>query len=156
MSSVAATVDISEQPRILEELEENEDAGQPVNNEDAGRLVAKMTAKLQVTDTDESFRIKSCQKRMEKELRKELMRAAQLEETRAVFKCGTYEVLKLLASTLQETFAVFEKEDTLKKAMERIKREHEFQLGEIQRRADMELEELPASLEAGLEHTAMR
>ena len=40
MSSVAATVDINEQPRILEELEENEDAGQPVNNEDAGRLVA--------------------------------------------------------------------------------------------------------------------
>ena len=35
----------------------------------------------------------------EKDLRKELMRVAQLEDTRAVFKCGTYEVLKLLAST---------------------------------------------------------
>ena len=44
MSSVAATVDISEQPRILEEVEENEDAGQPVNNEDAGRLVANEDA----------------------------------------------------------------------------------------------------------------
>ena len=90
-----------------------------LHNQLITEIEAKMTAKLQVTDTDESFRIKSCQKRMEKELRKELMRAAQLEETRAVIKCGTYEVLKLLASTLQETFAVFEKEDTLKKAMVR-------------------------------------
>ena len=47
------------------------------------------------------------------------MRVAQLEDTRAVFKCGTYEVLKLLASTLQETFAVFEKAETLNKAMVR-------------------------------------
>ena len=78
-----------------------------------------MAAALQVTDTDEAFRIKSYQKRKEKDLRKELMRVAQLEDTRAVFKCGVYEVLKLLASTLQETFAVFEKEDTLKKAMVR-------------------------------------
>ena len=62
-------------------------------------IEANMTAALQVTDTDEAFRLKSCQKRKEKELRKELMRVAQLEDTRAVFKCGTYEVLKLLAST---------------------------------------------------------
>ena len=47
------------------------------------------------------------------------MRVAQLEDTRPVFKCGVYEVLKLLASTLEEMFAVFEKEETLKKAMVR-------------------------------------
>ena len=46
MSSVAATVDINEQHRILEELEETEDAGQPVNNEDAGRLVANEVVNL--------------------------------------------------------------------------------------------------------------
>ena len=86
-----------------------------LNNQLITEIEAKMTAALQVTDTDEAFRLKSCQRRKETDLRKELMRVAQLEDTRAVFKCGTYEVLKLLASTLQETFAVFEKEDTLKK-----------------------------------------
>ena len=90
-----------------------------LHNQLITEIEAKMTAALQVTDTDESFRLKSCQKRKEKELRKELMKVAQLEDTRAVFKCGTYEVLKLLASTLQEMFAVFEKEETLKKAMVR-------------------------------------
>ena len=90
-----------------------------LHNQLITEIEAKMTAALQVTDTDESFRLKSCQKRKEKELRKELMKVAQLEETRAVFKCGTYEVLKLLASALQEMFAVFEKEEAMTKAMVR-------------------------------------
>ena len=90
-----------------------------LNNQLITEIEAKMTAALQVTDTDEAFRLKSCQRRKETDLRKELMRVAQLEDTRAVFKCGTHEVLKLLASTLQETFAVFEKADTLNKAMVR-------------------------------------
>ena len=38
-----------------------------------------MTSALQVTDIDEAFRLKSCQRRTEKDLRKELMRAAQLK-----------------------------------------------------------------------------
>ena len=38
-----------------------------------------MTSTLQVTDIDEAFRLKSCQRRKEKDLRKELMRVAQLE-----------------------------------------------------------------------------
>ena len=84
-----------------------------LHNQLITEIEAKMTAALQVTDTDEAFRIKSCQKRKEKGLRKELMRLAELEDTRAVFKCGTYEVLKLLASTLEEMFGVFEKEETL-------------------------------------------
>ena len=86
-----------------------------LHNQLITEIEAKMTAALQVTDTDESFRLKSCQKRKEKELRKELLKVAQLEDTRAIFKCGTYEVLKLLATTLQEMFAVFEKEETLKR-----------------------------------------
>ena len=78
-----------------------------------------MTLALQVTDTDEAFRLKSCQKRKEKVLREQLMRVAQLEDTRAVFKRGTYEVLKLLASSLEEMFAVFGQAETLKEAMVR-------------------------------------
>ena len=90
-----------------------------LHNQLITEIEAKMTAALQVTDTDESFRLKSYQKRREKELRKELMRVAQLEDTRAVFKCGAYEVLKLLASSLEEMSAVFGNEETLTKAMVR-------------------------------------
>ena len=56
-------------------------------------IEAKMTAAVQVTDTDEAFRLKSMQAKQEKTLRKELMKLAELEGTRAVFKCGVYEVL---------------------------------------------------------------
>ena len=65
MSSVAATVDISEQPRILEEVEENGDAGQPVNNEDAGRLVANEDAGPQ----SQSVRLDQTKKIMQDVLR---------------------------------------------------------------------------------------
>ena len=90
-----------------------------LHNQLITEIEAKMTAALQVTATDEAFRLKSCLKRKDKDLMKELMRVAQLDDTRAVFKCGTYEVLKLLAMALQEMFAVFEKEETLNKAMVR-------------------------------------
>ena len=58
-------------------------------------IEAKMTAAVQVTDTDEAFGLKSIQRKQEKGLRKELMRLAELEDTRAAFKCGVYEVLIL-------------------------------------------------------------
>ena len=57
-------------------------------------IEAKMTAALQVTDTDEAFRLNSIQRKQETVLRRELMRLAELESTRPVFKCGVYEVLK--------------------------------------------------------------
>ena len=61
-------------------------------NQIISEIEAKMTAALQVTDTDAAFRLKSIQRRHEKGLRKELMRLAELEHTRAAFKCGVYEV----------------------------------------------------------------
>ena len=63
----------------------------------------KMTAASQVTDTDEAFRLKACQRRCEPALRKELLKAAQLEGSRPVFKCGVYEVLTLLPVTIALT-----------------------------------------------------
>ena len=80
-------------------------------------IEAKMTAAVQVTDTDEAFRLKSMQRKHEKGLRKELMRLAELEGTRAVFKCGMYEVLKLLANSIEDLFKAFEEEQTMKKAV---------------------------------------
>ena len=80
-------------------------------------IEAKMTAAVQVTDTDEAFRLKSMQARHEKTLRRELMQLAELEGTRAVFKCGVYEVLKLLDASIEDLFKAFEEEQTMKKAM---------------------------------------
>ena len=82
-------------------------------------IEAKMTAAVQVTDTDESFRLKSIQRKHEKPLRKQLMMLAQLEGTRPVFKCGVYEVLKLLATSIEDLFKAFAEEHTMKKAMVR-------------------------------------
>ena len=88
-------------------------------NQIISEIEAKMTAALQVTDTDEAFRLKSIQRRHEKGLKRELMRLAELEGTRAVFKCGVYEVLKLLVKSIQTLFQKFELEDTMKKSMVR-------------------------------------
>ena len=75
-----------------------------LRNQIITEIEAKMTAAIQVTDTDEAFRLKCSQRRHEKVLRKELMRLAELGDTRAVFKCGIYEVLKLLRNNCQELF----------------------------------------------------
>ena len=49
----------------------------------------------------------------------ELMRLAELEDTRPIFKCGVYEVLKLLVESIETLFDQFAEEETLKKAMVR-------------------------------------
>ena len=76
----------------------------------------KMTAAVQVTDTDVAFRLKAKVRRRQKELRKELQRLAEAEGTRATFKCGTYEVLRTLAAALEDVMSDFKKDETLKKA----------------------------------------
>ena len=80
-----------------------------LNNQIICEIEAKMTAALQVTDTDESFRLKAHQRKHEKALRKELMRLAELEGTRPVFKCGVYEVLRLLVDSLKTMYAALRK-----------------------------------------------
>ena len=47
------------------------------------------------------------------------MKLAEVEGTRAVFKRGVYEVLKLLAKSIEDLFRAFEDEETMKKAMVR-------------------------------------
>ena len=76
----------------------------------------KMTAAVQVTDTDVAFRIKAAVRRRQAELRKELWKLAQAEDTRAVFKCGVYEVLRTLAEAIEEQKEAFRRDETLKKA----------------------------------------
>eukprot|EP00959_Pyramimonas_sp_CCMP1952_P279264 5838707-Pyramimonas_sp.AAC.1 len=76
----------------------------------------KMTAAVQVTDTDVAFRLKAKVRRRQMELRKELQRLAEVESTRAVFKCGNYEVLRTVASAIEDLRSDFEQDDTLRKS----------------------------------------
>ena len=86
-------------------------------NQIISEIEAKLTAALQLTDTDEAFRLKSFQRRHAVGLKRELMKLAELEGTRLVFKCGVYEVLKLLLLSITELFKAFAAEQTMKKAM---------------------------------------
>ena len=79
----------------------------------------KMTAAVQVTDTDVAFRVKAKVRRRQQALRKELQALASMEGTRAVFKCGAYEVLRVLAEAIEDIKKDFAEDDTLKKAVVR-------------------------------------
>jgi len=79
----------------------------------------KMTAVLQLTDTDVVYRLKACLMRKLMLLRRELIRLAELEQTRAIFKCGVYESLRMICEVLEEMREVFRREQTLKKGLVR-------------------------------------
>ena len=50
-------------------------------------------------------------------LKRELIRLAELEQTRAIFKCGVYETLKLLADAIEQLKAEMDENETLLKAV---------------------------------------
>ena len=56
-----------------------------VENQMIAEIEPKMASALQLTDTDEAFRLKSCQRIQY--MRKELSRLAELEDTRRLCKC---------------------------------------------------------------------
>ena len=60
-----------------------------------------MTAALQVTDTDVAFRFKAVLNRRLEVLRHDLMKLAELEETRPLFKCAHYEVLRVVVESVE-------------------------------------------------------
>ncbi len=60
----------------------------------------KMTATIRVTDRHIAAKMKAVRRQVHSELRRELIALAELEECRAVFKCGPYEVLRTLLSTV--------------------------------------------------------
>ena len=63
-----------------------------------------------------AFPLKAKVRQRQRVLRKELAKLAQHEGTRATFRCGTYEVLRVLAEAIEELQADFQKNDTLRKA----------------------------------------
>ena len=86
-------------------------------NQLAGWVLSKMTAALQVTDTDVAFRMKAIMNRKLEDLRHELLRLANLENARPVFKCCVYEIMRVICETVEELRDVFNRDQTLRKAM---------------------------------------
>ncbi len=88
-------------------------------NQLASWVMAKMAAVLQVTDTDAAFRCKAKLNRSLERLRCELLDLAALEKTRPVFKCGYYEILRVVVESIEQITYDAQKDMTLKKAFVR-------------------------------------
>ena len=61
----------------------------------------KVTACIQVADTDVIRQIKLIKMRTDNILRAELAKLAELENTRAIFACGMYEMMRTLQSLMK-------------------------------------------------------
>ena len=58
-------------------------------------ICGKLSAVLQVTDTDVAFPFKAAASRSQASLRRELREKALEEKTPCIFKCGPYEILRI-------------------------------------------------------------
>ncbi len=67
----------------------------------AAWVLGKITAIVQVTDTDVSFRMKAKSRSAHETLRRELMKLAGAEDCMAIFRCGSYEVLRTLVESIE-------------------------------------------------------
>ena len=88
-----------------------------LNSQLASWIRGKITPVIQVADTHiiKPVKVKTSHKHLQ--LRKELMKLAELENTRAVFDCGLYEIMKTLADVMRECIQEFHDADTVRKAM---------------------------------------
>ena len=83
----------------------------------ASWIRGKITSVLQVADTHVIKPVKVKTARKHQELRKELIKLAAYENTRAIFDCGLYEIMRTLADVIRECIEEFRDDDTLRKAM---------------------------------------
>ena len=83
----------------------------------ASWIRGKITSVLQVADTHVIKPVKVKTAHKHQLLRKELIKLAALENTRAVFDCGLYEIMRTLADVIRECIQEFRDADTLRKAM---------------------------------------
>ena len=65
-------------------------------------ITGKMGCSLQITDTDVAMRLKAKSGYALARLRSELIKLAEAEETRAIFRCGIYEVVRCLVEAIEE------------------------------------------------------
>ena len=88
-----------------------------LNSQLASWVRGKITPVIQLADTHiiKPVKVKTAHKHLK--LRKELMRLAELENTRAVFECGLYEIMKTVAEVMRECIQEFNDADTVRKGM---------------------------------------
>ena len=65
-------------------------------------IAGKMTAVLQVTDTDVAFRFKAACRRAQADLRRAMKAKAAAQNSRATFRCSHYEVMYVISRAHQE------------------------------------------------------
>ena len=82
-------------------------------------VMGKMTAAVQVTDTDVAMRLKARSREAHDKMRLELLKLAEAEGTRAVFKMTVYEVLRVLLESIESLRVTFFEENTLLAAARR-------------------------------------
>ena len=82
----------------------------------ASHIAGKMGCALQLTDTDVAMRLKNRSAYELQDLRLELHKLAEAEGTRAIFRCGTYEVLRALTGAIEKLKADMDEEDAMLKA----------------------------------------
>ena len=82
-------------------------------------ILGKMGCVIQITDTDVAAALKNEQRYALDELRAELTKLAELEGTRAIFRCGYYEVVRSLTQAVTSLQKKFEDKDTLVAAARR-------------------------------------
>ena len=73
----------------------------------------KITDILQIADTHVNRSVKVMTAKKHEKLRRELQKLAQLENTKAIFKCGVYETMRTLLEVIQECKRDFEHNDRL-------------------------------------------
>jgi len=82
----------------------------------ASHIAGKMGCALQLTDTDVAMRLKNRSAYELQDLRLELHKLAEAEGTRAIFRCGTYEVLRALTGAIEKLKADMDEDDAMLKA----------------------------------------
>jgi hypothetical protein len=75
-----------------------------------------MGCALQLTDTYVAMRLKNRSAYELHDLRLELHKLAETEGTRAIFRCGAYEVLRALTGAIEKLTANMDEEDAMLKA----------------------------------------
>ena len=82
-------------------------------------LAGKITAVLQLTDTDVAFSLKAAARRSQEQLRRELRQKAIEEDIACVCRCGPYEILRIAHEAFKHCEKQNQEEQTLLKGLRR-------------------------------------
>ena len=88
-------------------------SAQKVINQVPAYILGKMGCVCQITDTDVAAALKHEERYALDKLKVDLIKLAEAENTRAIFRCGYYEVVKCMVSAVENLQEKFIKNDTL-------------------------------------------